>query len=83
MNHFTKQYSSLCSVHGKIRIQINDTVYTLFNNFLLKKKTSATKLSPQCNVYFMEFYRNVLIEYSLTGNVKPKFTKRNENDKEF
>ena len=31
----------------------------------------------------MEFYRNGLIEYSLTGNVKPKFTKRNENDAEF
>mgnify|MGYP003687834091 CR=1 FL=1 len=26
----------------------------------------------------MEFYRNFLFEYSLTGIVKPKFTRRNE-----
>ena len=47
------------------------------NNFLLKKP-SATKHSPPSNVYCMEFYRNFLIEYSLIGIVKPKFTRRKE-----
>ena len=28
MKHFTKQNSSLCSLHGKIGIQMNNTVYT-------------------------------------------------------
>ena len=51
----------------KMGIQINNTVY----------KTNR-KNSPSSNVYYMEFYRNFLIEYSLIGIVKPKFTKRNE-----
>ena len=51
----------------KMGIQINNTVY----------KTNR-KNSPSSNVYYMEFYRNFLIEYSLIGIVKPKFTKRYE-----
>ena len=47
-------------------------------NFLLKKKTSATKHIPPSNVYYIEFYRNFLFQYSLIGIVKPKFTRRNE-----
>ena len=31
----------------------------------------------------MEFYRNLLFEYSLMGIVKPKFTKRNEMMQNF
>ena len=42
------------------------------------KKPSATKHSPPSNVYYMEFYRIFLFEYSLIGIVKPKFTRRNE-----
>ena len=42
------------------------------------KNPSATKQSPPSYVYYMEFYRNFLFEYSLIGIVKPKFTKRNE-----
>ena len=37
--------------------------------FLLKKKLSATKHSPPSNVYYMEFYRNFLVECSLIGIV--------------
>ena len=37
-------------------------------NFPLKP--SATKHSPPSSVYYMEFYRNFLIEYSLSGIVK-------------
>ena len=46
-------------------------------NFLLKNP-SATKHSPPSNAYYMEFYRNFLFQFSLTGIVKPKFTRRNE-----
>ena len=35
------------------------------------------------NVYYMEFYRNLLFEYSLKGIVKPKFTRRNEMMQNF
>ena len=80
MKHFTKQNSSLCSLHGKIGIQMNNTVYTSKekNYHFFPKKPSATKHSPLSNVYYMEFYRNFLSEYSLMGIVKPKFTRRNE-----
>ena len=66
MKHNT-QNSSLCSLHQKRKI----------NNFLLKKP-SATKHSPPSNLYCMAFYRNFLIEYSLIGIMKPKFTRRKE-----
>ena len=41
MKHLTKQSSSLCNLHGKIGIQMNNTVITskekiLIINFLLK-----------------------------------------------
>ena len=80
MKHFTKQRSSLCSLHGKIRIQMNNTVYTSNekNCEFSYKKPSATKHSPQSNVYYIEFYRKFLFQYSLIGIVKPKFTRRNE-----
>ena len=80
MKHFTKQSSSLCSLHGKIGIQMNNTVYTSKekNYKFSSKKPSATKQSPPSNIYYMAFYRNFLFEYSLIGIVKPKFTKRNE-----
>ena len=80
MKHFTKQNSSLCSLHGKIGIQMNNTVYTSKekNYQFSSKKPSATKHCPPSNVYTMEFYCNFLLEYSLMGIVKPKFTRRNE-----
>ena len=40
------------------------------------KKHSATKQSPSFSVYYMESYRNNLIEYSLI--VKNKFNRRKE-----
>ena len=76
MKHFTKQRSSLCSLHGKM----NNTVYiSIEKNYeFSSKKPSATKHSPPSNVYYMEFYRNFLFQYSLIGIVKPKFTRRNK-----
>ena len=80
MKHFTKQSSSLCSLHGKIGIQMNNTVYTSKekNYEFSSKKPSATKHCPPSNVYYIVFYRNFLFQYSLIGIVKPKFTRRNE-----
>ena len=50
------------------------------NNYQFSsKKPSVTKHSPPYNVYSMEFYRNLLFEYSLImGIVNLKFTRRNE-----
>ena len=64
----------------KIGIQMNNTVYTSKekNYQFSSKKPSVTKYSPPSNVYYMEFYRIFLFEYSLTGIVKPKLTRRNE-----
>ena len=61
MKHFTKQSSSLCSLHGKIGIQMNNAVYTSKekNYEFSSKKPSATKHSPQSNVNYMKFYRNL------------------------
>ena len=39
---------------------------------------SATKHNSPSDVNYMEFHRNILIEYSLIGILKPKFTRRNE-----
>ena len=80
MKHFAKQNSSLCSLYGKKGIQMNNTVYTSKqkNDKFSSKKPSATKHSPLSNVYFMEFYRNFLFEYSLMSNAKRKFIRRNE-----
>ena len=74
MKHFAKQNSSLCSLQCKIGIQMNDTVYSSKQKkyqISLKKQPSATKHSPLSNVYYMEFYRNFLFEYSIMGIVKP------------
>ena len=51
---------------------MNNTVYTSKgkNYEFSSKKTSATKHSPPSNVYYMEFYRNFLFQYSLIGIVK-------------
>ena len=59
---------------------MNNTVNTSKekNNKFSSKKPSATKHSPLSTVYYMAFYRNFLFEYSLSGIVKPKFTRRNE-----
>ena len=64
---------------------MNNTVYTSEekNYEFFSKKPSATKHSPPSNVYYMEFYRNFLFQYSLIGIVKPKFTRRNEIYAEF
>ena len=80
MKHFTKQSSSLCSLHGKIGIQMNNTVYTSKekNYEFSSKKPSDTKHSPPSNVYYIVFCRNFLFQYSLIGIVKPKFTRKNE-----
>ena len=63
MKPFIKQYSFLCSLHGKVGIQINNTVNTLkrkIDYFHLKKNLPPQKHSPQYNVYFTEYYRNFL-----------------------
>ena len=80
MKHFKKQSSSLYNLHGKIGIQMNNTVYTSNekNHEFSSKKPSATKHSPPSNVYYMEFYRNFLNQNSLIAIVIPKFTRRNE-----
>ena len=82
MKHFTKQNRSLCSLHGKIGIQMNNTVYTSKEKnyqFSSKKKPSATKHSPQSPMFITwNFIAIFLFEYSLMGIVKPKFTRRNE-----
>ena len=78
MKDFVKQNSSLCSLHGKIGIQINNTVYTSKGKINKpSKKPSATKHSTPSNVYYMDFYRKFVIEYSLIGIVKPLFTRGN------
>ena len=80
MKHYKKQSSSLCSLRGKIEIQMNNTVYTSKekNYEFSSKKHSATKHSPPSNVYYIEFYRNFLFQYNFIRIVKPKFTRRNE-----
>ena len=80
MKHFTKQNSSLCSLHRKKNTNEQHCLHIKREkvlNFLLKK-SSATKHSPLSNVYYMELYRNFLFRYSLMGIVKLKFTRRNE-----
>ena len=37
---------------------------------------NLTKQSPSSRVYYMEFYRNIVIENSFIGNVKRKFIKQ-------
>ena len=80
MKHFTKQTSPLCSLHGTIGIQMNNTVYTSKQRHyqFSSKNPSATINSPQSNIYFMEFFLNFLFEYNFIGIVKLKFTRRNE-----
>ena len=79
MKHFAKQNSSLCSLHGKIGIQMNNTVYTSKekNYQFSSKKPSATKHSPPSNVYQLKFHPNFLFENILMDIVKSK-TRRNE-----
>ena len=80
MKYFTKQSSSLCSMHGEIGIQMTNTVYTSKekNYKFCYEKPSATKHCPPSNVYYVEFNRNILFAYSLMGIFKLKFTRRNE-----
>ena len=80
MKHFIKQSSSLYSVHGKIGIQMNNTVYTSKDeiiNFLLKKP-SDTKHSPptQWIIYgiLSKYFNCINYTCSLICIVKPKFT---------
>ena len=56
MKHFTKQNSSICSLRGKIGIQMYKTVYTPKekNYQFSSKKPSATKHSPPSYVNEME-----------------------------
>ena len=81
MKHFTKQSRSLCSLHGKIGIQMNNTFNTSKekNYEFTSKKPSATKHSSQSNDYYMEFYRNFLFQYSLIGIVKPKNVRKKQD----
>ena len=80
MKHFTKPNSSLYSADGKIGIHFNSAVYTSKekNQQFSFNKPSSTKHSPPSNVYYLEFYHSFLIECSLIGIIKPKFTRRNE-----
>ena len=59
MKHFTTQNNSLCRLHGKIGIQINNTVYTSKEKnyqFSLKKKTTP----PQNIVPHLDFFLQFL-----------------------
>ena len=71
MKHFKKQYSSLCSLHGKKQYYLHIKREILI--FFLKKT-----LPPQNIVHHIEYYSNLLIEYSLIRIVKPKFSRGNE-----
>ena len=85
MKHFTKQRSSLYSLHRKIGIQMNNTVYTSKEKNLefSSNKPSATKNSPPSNVYYMEFYRNFLFQYSLIGILNLNLPEEMKYDAEF
>ena len=87
MKYFTKQNSSLCSLHGKIGNQINNTVYiskVKNNNFLLKN------LPPQIIVphlmlipsNFIAIF-NGIYKFSLIGIVKPDLREEMKYDAEF
>ena len=80
MKHYTKQNSSLCSLHGKIGIQMNNTVYTSKekNYQFSSLKPSATKV-PHLMFITWHFTTFVLFEYSLMGIEKPKFTRKKLN----
>ena len=81
MKHYTKQNSSLCSLHGTIGNQMNNTLHTSKEKnyqFSSLKKPSATKHSPHLMFFYMEFYHNFLFEYNLINIVKPKCNRRNE-----
>ena len=67
MKHFTKQNSFLCSLQGKIGIQMNNTVYNSNKKYkqFSSEKPSAKKHSSPSYVYYMEFYCNFLFDYSL------------------
>ena len=81
MKHFTKQNSTLCSLHGKIRIQMNN-IFThrkrkIINFFF--KKPSATKIVPNLmfiakNLITIFFYLNIvqwaLYNLNLTEEMK-------------
>ena len=41
------------------------------------EKNFRYKTQSQSNVYYLKFYRNFIIEYSLSSIVKLKFTRRN------
>ena len=61
---------------------MNDIVYSSKQKkyqISLKKNLPLQNIySPPSNVYYMEFYRNFLFEYSLIGIVKLKSTRSNE-----
>ena len=80
MKHFTKPNTSPRNLHGKVGIQISNTVFTSKekNQQFSSQKNLLQQNSPPSKVHDMEFYRNCLIEYSLVGIVKPKFTRRND-----
>ena len=75
-----KQNSWVCSLHGKIGIKINNTVFTSKEkiNKSLLKKPSASKESPHLMLIIWTFIALFLIEYNLIGIVKLKFTRRNK-----
>ena len=41
------------------------------------EKNFRYKTQSPSNVYYLKFYRNFIIEYSLSGILRPKFTRRN------
>ena len=67
MKHLTKQNITQCSLHGKLGNQMNNTVNTSKEKDKKKfffKTFHHNNIDPPPNVYYMEFYRNFLIEYS-------------------
>ena len=76
MKYFTKQNTSLCSLHGKRNSNQQNYLHIKREKLTNSKKPSATKHSHPTNVYSFENYRILRIEYRLI--VKPYFTRRNE-----
>ena len=62
----------------KIRNSNEPLLFTHQKRKIKLKKPSATKHSPQSNVYYMDFYRIFLLEYSLMGIVKTRYIRKNE-----
>lgn len=82
MKHFTKQNSSLCSLHGKIWI----LMFILWKEktwLFSSIKLSGTEHSLTSNSYYMEFYRNYLMNILYLGLLNLNLLEKLKYDAEF